>query len=69
MFENGSELRKKKKAIGVSTMEIAIVADLHPQTVNRVFLNDGVSRNTVNRVRKALSQLQERLSFNSKAVG
>ncbi len=62
MFENGETLRKMRDALDLSTMEIAVEADLHPQTVNRVFLNDGVSRKTVHRVRKAIDQFRKKLN-------
>lgn len=50
-------------------MELAVEADLHPATIYRAYNGDKVSRSTLNRVRKALGQLQERLSPKSKVAG
>ena len=69
MRENGSDLRRLADEIGVSTMELAVAADLHPQTLYRVYNGDKVARSTLNRIRNALSQLQERLNSKSKVAG
>lgn len=68
---DGSKLRKLQEELDVNTMDVAVTADLHPQTIYRVYNNDPtVSRNTVKRVRKALSHLQEKLTpSNSKSAG
>ncbi len=67
---NRSDLRKMQKKIGATTMEVAIAADLHPQTLYRVYNGDEtISRNTINRVRKALSYLQGQLGATSKIAG
>lgn len=65
MKDGGSELKKTQEELGITVIEIAEAADLHPQTVYKVLGNYGAGRNSVNRVRKALSQLQEK----AKAVG
>ena len=71
MEYDGSKLRKVQEDLEISTIDVAVAAELHPQTVYRVYLNDPkVSRKSVNLVRKALVQLQERLApSKSKAAG
>lgn len=69
MRDDGSDLKRLQAELGFSTMEVAVAADLHPQTLYRVYNGHKVNRSTVNRVRKALSQLQERLGPKAKAVG
>lgn len=60
MSNDGAEMKRIQVELDVSITEIALAADVHPQTVYKVFANQGASRNSVNRVRKALSALQER---------
>jgi predicted transcriptional regulator len=64
----GSELRRQQEEMGVSTMEVAVAADLHPQTLYRVYNGSRVSRATVNRVRKALEALREKSQQVARAV-
>lgn len=69
MKDDGFDLKKLQEDLDVSVMEIAQAADLHPQTVYKVLGNFGAGRNSVKRVRKALSQLQEGLKAKSKVAG
>lgn len=69
MSNDGGELRKLHNELGVSIAEVAVAADLNPQTVYKVYRNGGANRSSVNRVRKTLLEFQERLSFKSKSVG
>lgn len=69
MSTDAAELNKEREELGVTVMEIAKVADLHVQTVYKVLGNYGVSnRNTVNRVRKAITELKASQN-KGKAVG
>jgi len=67
MRDEGTNLKKLQEELDVSVMEIAQAADLHPQTVYKVLGNGGAGRNSVNRVKRALGQLQERLGPKSKS--
>lgn len=54
--------------MGLSTMEVAVAADLHPQTLYKVYNGSRVSRATLNRVRKALEALREQIHQRAQAV-
>lgn len=65
---DGKELKQKQDELEVSILEVALAADLTPQTVYRVYRNDA-SRKSANMVRKALTRMHERRSLKSKSVG
>lgn len=68
MKHAGSDLRKQQEEMGLSTMEVAVAADLHPQTLYKVYNGSRVSRATLNRVRKALEALREQIHQRAQAV-
>jgi len=68
MKDDGQELKKLQDEHDINILEIALEADLNPQTIYKVYRNEA-SRRSANRVRKALNQLLERQSSKVKAVG
>lgn len=63
------QFKKRREELGASVMDVAQAADLHPQTVYKIENGGSANRNSVNRVRKALSHLQERQGAQTKSAG
>lgn len=72
MKVDGRELQAIQNELDVSPERVCQEADLSMSTLYKVYANKRVSRNSVNRVRKAIEQLQgttESLRTRSKVAG
>lgn len=69
MKTDGRELQAIQNTLEVSPESVCQEADVSMSTLYKVYSNKRVSRSSVNRVRKALTQLQERFRPSSKVAG
>jgi hypothetical protein len=67
IMDNGNEMKKRQEELGLSILEVALAAELTPQTVYRVY-KDGASRKSTNLVRRALTELKASRYVKSKSA-